>query len=46
MKNGKKIRKKKQPNKKNKQRKTKKKINGNNSTYHEPLSEEWMGRRS
>ena len=20
--------------------------NGNNSTYHEPLSEEWVGRRS
>ena len=20
--------------------------NGNNSTYHEPLSEEWIGRRS
>ena len=32
----------------NKQRKTKekKKKNGNNSTYHEPLSEEWIGRRS
>ena len=30
----------------NKQRKTKEKKNGNNSTYHEPLSEEWIGRRS
>ena len=33
-----------------KQRKTKEKNkqikNGNNSTYHEPLSEEWIGRRS
>ena len=31
----------------NKQRKTKgeKTKNGNNSTYHEPLSEEWIGRR-
>ena len=30
---------------KEKSRKKKKK-NGNNSTYHEPLSEEWIGRRS
>ena len=34
----------------NKERKTKEKIkkikNGNNSTHHEPLSEEWIGRRS
>ena len=31
----------------NKQRKTKgeKMKNGNNNTYHEPLSEEWIGRR-
>ena len=32
----------------NKQIKTKEKINknGNNNTYHEPLSEDWIGRRS
>ena len=28
------------------QRKNKKIKNGNNSTHHEPLSEEWIGRRS
>ena len=33
-------------NKKKEERKTKKKLNGNNSTYHEPLSEEWIGRKS
>ena len=32
-------------NKKNKE-KPKKKKNENNSTYHEPLSEEWIARRS
>ena len=32
--------------KQNKQRKTKKKISGNNSIYHEPLSEGWILRRS
>ena len=28
------------------QEKNKQIKNGNNSTYHEPLSEEWIGRRS
>ena len=31
---------------KEKPRKNKQIKNGNNSTYHEPLSEEWVGRRS
>ena len=30
----------------NKEKPRKKKKNGNNSIYHEPLSEEWIGRRS
>ena len=30
----------------NKETPRKKMKNGNNSTYHEPLSEEWIGRRS
>ena len=31
---------------KKKQGKSKQIKNGNNSTHHEPLSEEWIGRRS
>ena len=31
---------------KEKPRKNKQIKNGNNSTYHEPLSEEWIGKRS
>ena len=30
----------------NKEKPNKKMKNGNNSTYHEPLSEEWIERRS